>query len=494
MRSKAFALAMIGASIGLALAQRAARAEQQPAPAQPGAPASGSGLDLAALDRTADACGNFYQFACGGWLAQHPLPADQSNYGRFHELQERNNEILHQVLEKASSAPTDADTRKIGDYYGSCMDETAIASKGLTPLDEDFKRIGSIATAADLPVVLAALHSKGTNVFFSFGSSPDFKDAAAVIAVVDQGGLGLPDRDYYLEDDANSQKLRQEYVAHVGRMLQLAGDPAAQADAEAQAVMRIETALAKSALDRVSRRAPANVYHKMTTAELRALTPAFDWTAYLRDLQVPAAGAINVSQPEFMKGMNTILTSTPVADVKTYLRWQTLNGNANFLPKTFIDESFAFTKVLTGAREQRPRWKRCVDYTDGDLGEVVGKAFIAQAFGAEGKTRTLEMVKAIEHAMDKDIQETAWMSPETRAQAAAKLKAVANKIGYPDRWRDYSTLRIVRGDALGNSQRANVFELHRQLAKIGKPVDKSEWGMTPPTVNAYYNPLENNIN
>jgi endothelin-converting enzyme/putative endopeptidase len=472
-----------------ALAQRTTLAQQQP-----GAPASVSGIDLDAMDRTADACGDFYQFACGGWMAKHPLPPDRSIYGRFDELQERNNEILHQIVEKASSAPSDADTKKIGDYYASCMDESGIAAKGLSPAKEDFDRIAAAKTPSDLAPLIGALHAKGVNVLFGFGSTPDFKDASVVIAETSQGGLGLPDRDYYLKEDANSVKLRQEYTAHVARMLRLGGDTEPQSDAGAQAVMRLETTLAKAALDRVSRRSPTNVYHKMPLSELRDLTPAFDWTAYLREAQAPAIDAVNVTEPLFMRAVNQVVASTPIDEVKTYLRWHLLGGSAEFLPKPFIDESFAFRKVLTGAKEQRPRWKRCVDYTNGDLGELVGKAYVAQAFGAEGKARTLKMVEAIERAMDKDIQEITWMSPETKKQAVVKLQAVTNKIGYPDRWRDYSPLRVVRGDALGNSQRANTFEFRRQLGKIGKPVDKAEWFMTPPTVNAYYNPLENNIN
>ena len=472
-----------------AITGRATIAQQQP-----GAPASASGIDIAALDRTANACSDFYQFACGGWMAKHPLPADRPIYGRFDELQERNNEILHQIVEKASSAPTDADTKKIGDYYGSCMDESGIAAKALSPAKDDLDRIAAAKTPADLALLVGALHAKGVDVLFRFGATPDFKDASVVIAGTSQGGLGLPDRDYYLKEDANSVKLRQEYAAHVGRMLQLGGDSAPQSEAGAQAVMRLETALAKAALDRVSRRSPTNVYHKMPISELRDLAPSFDWTTYLRALEAPAIDAVNVSEPDFMRAVNRIVASTPIDEVKTYLRWHLLDASAEFLPKPFVDENFAFTKVLTGAKEQRPRWKRCVDYTNGDLGEVVGKAYVAQAFGAEGKARTLKMVEAIEHAMNKDIQEISWMSPETKQQALVKLGAVANKIGYPDRWRDYSSLQIIRGDALGNSQRANVFEFRRQLNKIGKPVDKTEWLMTPPTVNAYYNPLENNIN
>ena len=489
MRAQVFTVVAIPLAFVLIAAHGAARAQQQP-----GAPASASGIDLAAIDRGADACTDFYTFACGGWVAKHPLPADRSSYGRFTELQERNNEILHQILEKGSSSPSDADARKSGDYYASCMDEAGIAAKSLSPLKEDLDRIASVKSTADLVPVVAALHDRGVGVLFGFGSSPDFKDASTVIATMDQGGLGLPDRDYYVKDDPNSQKLRTEYVAHVQRMLQLSGAIARDAAAGAQAIMRVETALATAALDRVSRREPAKVYHKMPVTGVRGLAPGFDWAAYLRGVQAPPLKDINVAEPEFMKAVNQVITSTSLKELQAYLRWHLLDASAEFLPKPFMDENFAFIKVLTGTKEQRPRWKRCVEYTDNALGEVVGKVYIAQTFGSEGKARTLQMVNAIERAMEKDIQTITWMSDDTKKQALVKLKAVANKIGYPDRWREYSSLRIAHGDAFGNAQRASAFEFHRQIAKIGKPVDKSEWVMTPPTVNAYYNPQENNIN
>ncbi len=457
-------------------------------------PAASSGIDLEAMDRTADPCGDFYQFTCGAWIAKHPLPPDQPTYGRFAELQERNNAILHEILEDAAARPG-AETQKIGDYYASCMDEKAIDAKGLAALKPQLDRIAGLQSAAGLPPLLAELHASGISPLFGFGSGADFKDATQVIAEIAPGGLGLPDRDYYVKDDPNSQKLRAEYVQHVARMLELAGDTHERALAGAGAVMRIETALAKNALDRVSRRVPANVYHRMTLAEAGALAPALDLAGYIKALDAPPIAFVNVTEPEFVKGVNAIVSTTPLPDLKTYLRWHLLNGNTPMLPSAFDTEHFNFYgKTLQGTAQQRPRWKRCVDFTNGDLGEALGKIYVERTFGAEGKERTVTMVQAIEHALDRDIQEIAWMSPETKKQAKVKLQAVANKVGYPDRWRDYSTLRIVRGDALGNSQRSNAFEFRRQLAKIGKPVDKTEWLMTPPTVNAYYNPLENNIN
>ncbi len=486
-RRRTFAVCLLSVVLVCAAGQTRARAQAQPA-------ASQSGIDVSALDRASDPCNDFYQFACGGWLASHPLPPDRPRYGRFEELQDRNDAILHDILEAAAKAPAGAN-RQIGDYYASCMDEPGIEKKGLSPAKADLDRIAAAGSASELPAPAAFLHGIGTQAFFSFGALPDFKDAAQVIATAGQGGMGLPDRDYYLKTDENSTKLREAYVQHVARMQQLAGSTPDAAAREAQAVVRVETALARRALDRVSRRVPANLYHKMSLEEAVKLVPAFNLAAYLRALDAPPVRSINLTEPEFMKALNDVVASTPLADLKTYLRWQYLHANAALLPKAFVDENFAFYgKMLTGAQEQRDRWKRCVTYTDGDLGEALGKAYVERTFGAEGKARTLAMVQAIEAALGRDIQSLAWMSDQTKQQAEAKLRGVANKIGYPDRWRDYSSLRIARGDALGNSLRANTFEFRRQLGKIGKPVDKAEWGMTPPTVNAYYNPFENNIN
>ncbi len=493
-RQKAFCLIAVPLASIMAAADARLAAQQPPSD---GATPSKSGIELASLDRTADPCTDFYRFACGGWLAKNPLPPDQPSYGRFEELQDRNNEIVHGILETTAKAggARDANATKVGDYYATCMDEAGIEAKGLAPLDADFKRIDAIASKDDLPAVVGYFHSVGVAPFFNVGSIPDFKDATETIAAFAQGGMGLPDRDYYLKDDANTVQLRDAYGRHVARMLQLAGDPADRAAAGSKAITQIETALAKRALDRPSRRVPANIYHKMSIDEARQLTPAFALAPYFRGAEAPALTAINVTEPEFMKGVDDVIVSTPLDDLKVYLRWHVVHGNAPLLPKAFVDENFAFYgKTLQGTEEQRARWKRCVDFTNGDLGEAVGKAYVDRTFGAEGKERTLRMVQAIEAALHDDIQQITWMSDATKQQAEIKLRAVANKIGYPDKWRDYSALRIIRGDALGNSLRANAFEFHRQMAKIGRPVDKTEWLMTPPTVNAYYFPPENNIN
>lgn len=456
----------------------------------PRASASLSGVDISSLNRTVDPCTDFHQFACGGWLTTNAIPADRPRWGRFDELQERNSEILRRILESASNA-----REKIGDYYAACMDEAAIERLGIAPLEPDLTRVATFTTSQGLPELLAALHNTGARAFFSFGSEPDFKNASTVIAGADQGGMGLPDRDYYFRDDARSVDIRRQYVEHVAKLLTLAGSTSQRAAAEAEAVMRVETALAKTALDRVARRDPERVYHKHTAAELQGLTPHFDWSRYFRALAIPAPTAINVSEPEFIRAVDQLIAASPADDLRGYLRWQLLHANAFMLPKAFVDENFRFYNgTLQGVQEQRPRWKRCVSYVDADMGEALGRAFVQETFPPQAKSDMLRMVVDVVHALERDINSLDWMSPATRQEALRKLRTTSSKIGYPDAWRSYATLSIDRGDALGNSRRANVFELQRQLAKIGKPVDKTEWSMTPPTVNAYYNPLENNIN
>ena len=452
-----------------------------------------SGLQLDALDRSADACTDFYQFACGGWIANNPVPADRARYGRFDELQERNDETLHQILE-AAAAGRDPASKQIGDYYASCLDEPAIDARGAAPLDPVLKQIAALSSAGDLAPLLAELHTLGVNAFFQFGSQADFKDASVEMAIADQGGLGLPDRDYYFKDDPKSVELRAQYVDHVGRMSALSG-AADQGKTAAQQTMTIETALAKGALDAVARRDPNKVYHKMSTSELQALTPAFIWTRYFSAIGSPPIYAINVAEPEFVTAFGRIVATTPLDQIKAYLRWQVAHASAAVLATPFVDENFRFYgTALTGAKELRPRWKRCVQDTDNDLGEALGQAFVKEAFGPQARADTLKMVHELEAALEQDINGLPWMTAPTRREALVKLHAIRDKIGYPGTWRDYSALTITRGDALGNSQRANAFAFHRQMNKIGKPVNKDEWLMTPPTVNAYYNPLENNIN
>ncbi|HKT50801.1 MAG TPA: M13 family metallopeptidase [Candidatus Angelobacter sp.] len=453
-------------------------------------------FDSAAMDKSADPCVDFYQFACGGWTRSNPIPPDQASWGRFNELAERNRTILRGILEKAASAKTrDADEQKIGDYYASCMDQSAINSKGTAVLKPVFDRIDGIKDKNELPELLAYLHRQGFNVFFGFGSSPDFKNAKEVIAEADQGGLSLPDRDYYLKTDPKSEELRKQFVQHVTNMFKLLGDSPEKAAQEATVVMNLETALAKGSMDRVDRRDPEKIYHKISEQDWQALTPSLSFAQYVTGIHSPSFSSLNVVAPDFFKALNSELGSTSLDDLKTYMRWHVVSEQSEYLPEAIDKEHFDFYgRILTGAKEQRARWKRCTAAADGDLGEALGKVYVKKNFPPEAKARTLAMVKELEAALSKDIQGLDWMTEATKKQALIKLEAIQNKIGYPNKWRDYSALKIVHGDALGNSLRANEFEFNRQVQKVGKPFDKSEWLMTPPTVNAYYQPSENDIN
>lgn len=453
-------------------------------------------FDPAFIDHSADPCTDFYQYACGTWLKNNPIPSDQASWGRFNELNERNRVILRDILEAAAAAKNrDADTQKIGDYYAACLDEKAIEAKGLKSLQTEFSRIDAMKAPQDMAEVVAHLHRMGINVLFNISSGQDFKDSTAVIGQADQGGLGLPERDFYFREDARSVATRKEYVAHLGRLLKLMGVPEAQAAQQADDVMKLETALAKASMDVTSRRDPASVYHIMTMAQFEALSDSFAWKRYFAALQVPQMEKLNVVAPDFFKGQEALLKTEPLATWKTYMKLHLVTSQSEMLPKAFDDEVFAFEGTyLNGQKEQKARWKRCVRSTDGDLGEALGKAYVEKTFGAEGKARTLEMVKRIEASMATDLDQLTWMTPATKQKAKEKLAAVTNKIGYPDKWRDYSALTIVKGDAMGNSLRANEFEFNRQMQKIGKPVDRLEWAMTPPTINAYYDPQMNNIN
>ncbi len=455
------------------------------------------GFSMAAMDKTVDPCVDFYRYACGGWMKANPIPPDQARWGRFDELNERNRYILRDILEKASvdDPKRDAVHQKIGDYYASCMDEKAVSAKGTAVLRPYFERIAALKSAADLPELLAGLQKDGVNAFFVTDSTQDFKDANMVIAEVDQGGLGLPDRDYYLKTDPKSVETRDQYLAHVQRMFELLGDRADIAASQAKTVMDLETRLAKASMDRTARREPANVYHKMTVQKLEELSPKFSWPKFFSATGAPRFSELNVATPDFFKELSAIAGTVSLPDLKTYLRWHLVHATGDYLPTAFEEENFAFYgKTLTGTKEIRPRWKRCVSHTNRILGEALGQPYVEETFGVEGKQRTLNMVHALEQALKEDIEGLPWMTEETKKQALIKLAAITNKIGYPDKWRDYSKLNIVRGDLLGDEMRGQAFEYNRQLQKIGKPPDRKEWLMSPPTVNAYYSDQMNSIN
>jgi putative endopeptidase len=488
MRRHMFALVFVALPLATAFAAAQTSSAVPPARAA-GAPA---GIEILSLDRTVDACSDFYQFACGGWMARNPMPADRQRWGQFNRLQEQNFTILRRILETPSA---DAGRKKASDYYAACMDESGIEARGLQAIQPEVMRIEAIAQKSDLPAALAHLHSIGVNVLFRFGSQTDRKDATRQVANVDQGGLGLPDRDYYLKTDARSIELKQKYQDHIQKIFGMLNTAADKAAAQARAVLAIETHLAEAAMDRTARRDPAATDHMMSTAAWRALTLGLDWPAYLKAAGAPSFDRINVAVPDYFKALNTVIASTPLEDMKAYLTWQLLNASAPMLPKAFADADFDFfSRTLGGQEEQLPRWQRCVTQTDAELGEALGKAFVDEAFGPAAKVDTLQMVEGIKTAMRRDIDEASWMSPETKRAAEAKLNAVGNRIGYPDKWLDYSAVKIGRDDALGNLQRATEFERKRDLDKIGRKVDPGEWEMTPPTVNAYYSPDRNNIN
>ena len=480
------------ASFGLA--QNAPTTPAVPAPVLPYSPS----LDLTSLDKSVDPCVDFYHFACGGWQKNNPIPADQTSWSVYAKLYQDNLNFLRGILEQAAthSAQQDAVTQRIGDFYGSCMDEATVEKKGLSALKPELDSIAELKNTRELALLLAQLQLvHGRTILFAGGSTQDPDDSEKMIAELDQGGLGLPDRDYYLKDDAKSKETRERYLQHVQKVFELMSNDPAVAKKNADTIMRFETLLAKASMSRVDRRDPYKLKHKMKTAELDTLAPSLEWKAYYREAGYPDFEIVNVDTPDFFKEVNSLLSSEPIANWKTYLRFHVVDSSSPFLSTPFVQENFEFyRKYLRGAKEQQPRWKRCVSFTDRNLGEALGQVYVAKVFSPELKQDTLAMVRHIEDAMELRIRQLDWMSPETKEQALTKLHGIRNKVGYPDRWRDYSSVKITADDFAGNVRRLTEFESHRDFSKIGKPVDRGEWGMSPPTVNAYYNPQMNDIN
>jgi len=468
---------------------------QQPLASLPYTPS----LDLRAMDRSVQPCDNFYQYSCGTWIKDNPIPPDQARWDVYSKLTYENELFLWGLLLEAgkNGGARTANEQKIGDFFHACMDESAAEKAGAAPLDATLRQIAALKSVGDLPAFLAHQHLTlyASSMFFDFGSNQDYADSSSVIGFADGGGLGLPDRDYYTKTDAKSEEIRQKYLAHMAQMLQLLGETGEQAAADAKTVMRIETALAKASLTRVERRDPYKLFHKMTRGELQALTPSFRWNEYLAALQAPAFTRVNVTEPAFYRELEVQLKSNSIDDLKAYLRWHLIHAKARFLSPVFVQADFDFySKYLRGVTAMQPRWKRCVQLVDHNLGEALGQVFVAKTFTPETKARTVAMTKEIETAMRNEIEGLPWMSPATKRQALVKLRGVVDKIGYPDKWRDYSAVEIRPDDFLGDVERAVAFESLRQLRKIGKPVDRTEWGMSPPTVNAYYDPQMNDIN
>jgi len=453
-------------------------------------------FDVNAIDKSIDPCVDFYQYSCGNWMKNNPIPPDKSQWGRFDALDERNRYILRDILTEAQLPGKHSATEMmVGTFYNSCMDESAIEKKGIAPLNPELERVSRIKTKADLIQQIATMHRGTIPALFAFYPQPDMHDSNETIATIDQGGITLPDRDYYIKDDPKSVETRQKYVEHVQKMFELTGDTPDVAAAEAKTVLTVETKLAQASMDRTVRRDPKTRDHKMTVADIAAAAPNFDLTLYFADNGSPKFTSLNVGNPDFFKQVNEQLNALPLDDWKVYLRWKTINAYAPLLTHAFVEEDFLFNgKYMSGQQEMEPRWKRCVKSTDSKLGMALGKLYVDRTFGTEGKDRTLKMVQAIETAMRQDIGQLTWMSDTTKQKAYEKLNTIVNNIGYPDTWRDYSTVIIKPDDYAGNSVRAGAFEVQRQYNKIDRPTDRKDWGMTPPTVNAYYRASMNDIN
>ena len=466
-------------------------------------------FSLEQVDKGLDPCADFFQYACSKWLKANPIPPDQASWGSFNSLAQWNIAAVRNTLETASAQSPDRTPvqQKAGDYYASCMDEDAINKAGVAPLKPLLDRIAGLKKKSELPEIVASIHqsirpanlnfidAQYQGVLFGIYQIPGFDDARITLAALDQSGMALPGREFYLNDDARSKEIREKYLKHVARLLELSGETPAQAATDAQTVLSMETDLARAAMDIVLRRDPKNQNNKMSLPQIQALTPSFDWTRYFAATQAPPSPQYLVLAPSFFRGMEKLIADHSVEQWRAYLRWSLLHWSAPWLSQPFVEENFDFfAHTLAGAQKLQPRWRRCSIFADADLGEAVGQAYVAKYFPPESKQRMLQLVNAVKEALDQDIDSATWMSDQTKKAAHAKLALQIDKIGYPDKWRDYSSVEIRRDDFLGNVQRSSAFELHRRLAQFGQPADRAEWDMTPPTVNAYEDPQHNTIN
>ncbi len=460
------------------------------------------------VDPSLNPCDDFYKYSCSKWMASNPIPADQVYWTTGSNLELWNENLLRETMEAASKSDTNRTPveQKIGDYWAACMDLSGIEAAGLKPLRPQLNRIAAIKSKKEITPEIAHLHrsfpgaweqsdNQTNSPFFGFTGQQDYDDASKVVAQIDQGGLSLPNRDYYIKTDEKSVETLKKFRAHVQRMFELTGEPPVRAATDAGIVVEVETALAQAQMDNVKRRDPKNINNKMTLAQVQALTPEIDWAGYLKAVDAPASDHYIVTSPDFFRAEDKLLEERPLDQWKTYMRWQVIHRAAPLMTKALVDENFNFFyRTLAGQQENEPRWRRCVHNADRDLGEALGQAYVDRAFPPESKARTMEMVHAIEHAMQDDIDDVSWMSAATKQQALIKLQGIEDKIGYPSHWRDYSALKVTRDDYLANVEDASAFEDERFVQKIGKPVDRSEWTMTPPTINAYYDPQLNTIN